>query len=43
VIRSGSSSKTLILTTNSVQINNTEIGGYSFKLKANELPSNSAL
>jgi hypothetical protein len=42
-ITSGSVTKTLIITVNSVRINNAEIGGYVFKLKASELPSNSAL
>lgn len=42
-ITSGTTSKTLNLTVNSVNIDNVEIGGYSFKLKANELASNNAL
>ena len=42
-IASGTASKTLNLTVNSVNINNVEIGGYTFKLKANELASNGAL
>ena len=42
-ITSGSVTKTLIITVNSVRINNAEIEGYVFKLKASELPSNSAL
>ena len=42
-ITSGETTKTLILTVNSVDINNKEVGGYIFKLKANELASNNAL
>ena len=39
----GSVTKTLNLTVNSININNEEIGGYAFKLKANEISSNTAL
>ena len=39
----GSVIKTLTIKTNSVQINNEEIGGYAFKLKASELISNTTL
>ena len=42
-ITTGSVTKTLNLTVNSININNNEIGGYTFKLKASELPSNNAL
>lgn len=42
-ITTGSVTKTLTLTVRNIQINNTEIGGYAFKLKASELPSNNAL
>lgn len=42
-ITSGSTTKTLTLTVNSINIKNEEIGGYTFKLKASELASNNAL
>lgn len=42
-ISTGNVTKTLNLTVNSININNNEIGGYDFKLKASELPSNNAL
>lgn len=42
-LTSGSVTKTLTLVVNRVEINNNEISGYTFKLKANEIPSNTAL
>jgi len=42
-ITTGSVTKTLNLTVNNININNAEIGGYAFKLKASELASNNAL
>lgn len=42
-IVSGTTTKTLTLTVNSINIKNEEIGGYTFKLKASELASNNAL
>ena len=42
-ITSGTVTKTLSLTVNSININNEEIGDYAFRLKASELPSNNAL
>ena len=42
-ITTGSVTKTLNLTVNKININNAEIGGYTFKLKANEIASNNAL
>lgn len=42
-ITTGSVTKTLNLTVNRIDINNNEIGGYTFKLKASDLPSNNAL
>ena len=42
-ITSGATTKTLNVTVARVNINNNEIGNYAFKLKASELPSNTAL
>ena len=42
-ITTGVVEKILNLTVNSININNNEIGGYAFKLKASEIPSNNAL
>ena len=42
-LTTGSVVKTLTLTVNHIDINNNEISGYAFKLKASEIPSNNAL